>query len=166
VKCNDEIENNDFLKFLIEQAMVPVCVLQDDMVVLANSCFEKLYGASTKNLPIEVLLKRLDSRELEFAKRQTYLSQRGLEGTITPSEYRVRKSNGENAIVGTFSKSITYKGRPASLVMCSEIKIMETSKISVNEMLLCVYDLKAKELFNKIGLKHKHIKILTIENLS
>ncbi len=118
-------EKEEHFRFLTEETMLPIVVVQDDRIVYANRAYADLTGH-----PLEEILqwKSADTVKLihpdyrDFVLAQAQKKMHGEEsGAISNYQYIGIKKNGEPRWVDQYSRTVFYDGKPADMISMIDI---------------------------------------------
>jgi len=112
-------ESEDKFRTIAEQSLMGIGILQDNVIKYLNKTMADLYGYTVEEAlnwkPMEFL--RLFAPEtIEFMKEQGEKKQRGDPSQLVHYIVHGVKKHGDLIWVDNFSRTISYKGRPADLV--------------------------------------------------
>ncbi len=125
-KISEEMlkESEEKFRTIAEQSFMGIIILQDGVFKYFNKQAAKMNGYSMKEIqnwkPYE-FQKLIYPDDREFVMEQARKKQLGDPDVVTNYQYRVVKKNGEVIWVDNYSKTISYKGKPADFVMTIDI---------------------------------------------
>jgi len=129
------IESEEKYRTLVEQSEQGICILQDGRIAFANNALAKINGYSLKEMhamsPDEYLLTIHPGDREEFATRV----RKRLQGDkmVSRHEYRTIRKDGAERHLETYTKRITYKGKPAIQSTVSDITERKQWEVKLKE---------------------------------
>ncbi len=148
-------ESEEKFRTITEQSVAGIIIIQDDLIKYVNHRMEELFGYTIEEIqswkPGEFLRVIHPDYQL-FVAEQARKKQMGLKDIITQYPIKIVKKNGENAWLENYSKTVTYKGKPAILgiqIDITEKKEAEQKLIESEEKYREAYNLAEfyKDLF-------------------
>ncbi len=117
-------ESKEKFKLIAEQSIMALCIIQDNKFKYINQRLADIVG-----YPIEEMkswqhgefIKLVHPEDKEMVLEQAIKKQIGDKNVINRYQYRGIKKNGEIIWVENYSKTITYEGKPADLVIILDI---------------------------------------------
>ncbi|MHA1298209.1 MAG: PAS domain S-box protein [Candidatus Helarchaeota archaeon] len=116
-------ENNNF-KSIIDQSLLGIGILQDDVYDYLNPKFAEIFGYKVEEIlgkNSSEFIKLVYPEDRAFVIEQARKKQSRESDYILNYTFRGIKKSGEIIWVETFSKPITYRDRPADLIMLIDI---------------------------------------------
>jgi len=128
------IESEEQFRTIAEQSFMGIIILQDGIFKYYNEQARKLNGYSDEEIqkwkPYE-FSKLLHPEDKDFVISQAKKKQIGDKAVVHHHKYRIITKFGEIRWIENFSKTISYKGKPADLIMSIDI----TDQKNANEKL-------------------------------
>ncbi len=118
-------ESEEMFRLLSEQSFMAICLIQNGKINYVNQAFLKLV-----EFPLEEVLswtskdyiQYIHPEDLEFAQEQGRKKQTGEEDGVVPHySFRMITPSGETRWVEVYSRTITYKGKPANFITFTDI---------------------------------------------
>ncbi|MBY9007892.1 MAG: PAS domain S-box protein [Candidatus Lokiarchaeota archaeon] len=123
-------ESEQNYRNIVEQSLMGIVIIQDDIIKYTNQKMADMLEYSKDevlNWEPNEFYKAVCPESLEYAKDQIPKRQLGLSNTKEHNIIKMRKKSGDTYWADSFSKSIKYQGRPASLSL--QIDITERKNI-------------------------------------
>ena len=127
-------ESEEKFRNIAEQSFMSIYIIQDGLFIYRNQRAVEVSGYSREDVqnwkPYEYA-KVIHPEDRELVLEQSKKKQAGEVDVLNKYKYRIIKKSGEVVWIDNFSKTITYKGRPADLVVTEDIteKIVAEQKL-------------------------------------
>ena len=112
-------ESEEKFRTITEQSLMGICIAQENKIKYINKAYSDIFGYTVDemmNWEIKDAINAIHLDDRGFALDQLAKKQRGEKDAVVHYQYRGIKKSGEIVWIDQFSKSITYKGKPANLV--------------------------------------------------
>ncbi|MHA1291581.1 MAG: PAS domain-containing sensor histidine kinase [Promethearchaeota archaeon] len=117
-------ESQEKFKTLTEQSLMGICIIQDDKIKYVNKRLADLFGYTInemKNWATGKFAKAIHPEDMNFVVDQIKKKECGDSNVKTHYEFRGIKKTGQIVWVDNYSKTITYRGRPADFITIIDI---------------------------------------------
>jgi len=118
-------ESEEKFRLISEQSLMAIVILQDNGIKYANQAYAAITGNSMKeimNWTIADTAKLIYADDRDFVMEQGKKKAEGIkEDTVTRYSYRGVRKTGEVRWIDQYSKTITYRGKPADLMTFIDI---------------------------------------------
>ena len=129
-------EMEEQLKYITEQSLMGIIILQDDKIKYTNKIAAEMVGYHPEdllNLPPGGFIHLVYPEDREFVIEQAKKKQRGIQTEITEYEFRCIKKKGDIIWVHNYSKTTIYDGKFADLAGVVDITDMKRVEIKLQE---------------------------------
>ncbi|MHA1298208.1 MAG: PAS domain S-box protein [Candidatus Helarchaeota archaeon] len=117
-------EDNEIYKVIFEQSIIGICLIQDGIYKYVNQSFANLFGYSVQEIigkNTSEFIKLIHPEFREFVLEQARKKMREEKDIITNYSFKGIKKNGQIIWLETHSRLVQLEGRPADLVMITDI---------------------------------------------
>ncbi|MFX1364825.1 MAG: PAS domain-containing protein, partial [Promethearchaeota archaeon] len=127
-------ESEEKFRTIAEHSLVGISIIQDGIIKYFNKTLTEIDGYTEEDVkswkPNE-FQKVFHPEDREFVMEQARKKQRGDPDVIPQYQYRITRKDGKIRWIEIFSKTVTYKGRPADLAMTHDI----TDKVNAERLI-------------------------------
>jgi PAS domain S-box-containing protein len=134
-------ESEEKFRIISDQSLMGVVIYQDYLVKYVNKAAADIFERSVETFLSYTQFNQLESLfhtdDVDFIREQVQKKQFGEKGYVTNYAFRFIPQLGKLKWIEVFSKTITYKGKPADLVTLIDIseRIKAEEKLRKNEEL-------------------------------
>ena len=118
-------ESEEKFRLISEQSLMAIVIVQEERIRYANQAYMQMTGYAwqeLKNWTTFDIAKMIHPDDLHFVMEQGRKKAAGIrEGVVTHYAYRGITRSGEVRWIDQYSKTITYKGKPANLLTFIDI---------------------------------------------
>ncbi len=128
------LESEEKFRLLSEQSILGIVILQDGFIKYVNNACAKIIHYTPEemiNWPPNEFVKAIHPEDRSFAIEQARKKQLGESDTVSQYKYRLITKLGEIKWIESYSKTITYEGKPADFINIIDI----TDRIEAEEAL-------------------------------
>ncbi|MFX0027993.1 MAG: PAS domain S-box protein [Candidatus Hermodarchaeota archaeon] len=153
-------ESEEKFRTIAEQSFMGIIILQDGIFKYFNEQARKHNGYSAEEInnwePYE-FTKLIHPEDKDFVVEQARKKEKGDSNVVTHHKYRLITKTGETRWLENYSKTITYEGKPANLIMSIDITdtINAADKIKESEE---KYRLIGENTNDLIAVMNMHMK--------
>ena len=119
------LENEEIFRLISEQSLMAIVIVQNEGIRYANQAYMQMTGYTwqeLKNWTTIDIAKTIHPDDVPFVMEQGRKKAAGIkEGIVTHYAYRGITKSGEARWIDQYSKTITYKGKPANLLTFIDI---------------------------------------------
>ena len=112
-------ESEEKFRTITEQSLMGIFIAQENKIKYINKAYSDIFGYTVEemmNWEIKDAINAIHPNDRAFAMDQLAKKEKGEKDVVVHYQYRGIKKSGEIVWIDQFSKSITYKGKPANLV--------------------------------------------------
>ncbi len=117
-------EDEELFRLLAEQSLMAIGIIQDGIFKYFNKAFEEINGYSADEIkrwePFE-FSNTFHPEDRDFVTDQIRKKQAGNPDVVLNYPFRIMRKNGEMRWVEIYSRTVTYKNKPADLVTIVDI---------------------------------------------
>ncbi|MFW9773435.1 MAG: ATP-binding protein [Candidatus Heimdallarchaeota archaeon] len=154
------IESEEKFRTIAEQSIMGIGIIQDYIIKYANKGMEDLFGYSIEemmNWPPRGFVITVHPDDQDLILEQLQIKQKGLTNYLVNYQFRGKHKSGKTIWIDNFTKSILFKGKPASLfgfvnitekknaeklILDENLKLQELNKIRHNLLNRISHELK------------------------
>lgn len=119
------LESEEKFRLISEQSLMAIVIVQDDRIRYANQAYMEMTGYTWEEImswTMRDIVETIHPEDLHFVMEQGRKKAAGIsEGVVTHYAYRGFTKSGEVRWIDQYSRTITYKGRPANLLTFIDI---------------------------------------------
>ncbi|MCG6881081.1 MAG: PAS domain S-box protein [Deltaproteobacteria bacterium] len=119
------LESEEKFRLISEQSLMAIVIVQDDRIRYANQAYTEMTGYAWSEImswTMRDIIKTIHPDDLHFVMEQGRKKVAGISaGVVTHYAYRGLTKSGEVRWIDQYSKTITYRGRPANLLTFIDI---------------------------------------------
>jgi PAS domain S-box-containing protein len=133
-------ESKEQFQTICNQSIVGICIIQDNQIKYVNNTLGNILGYTLekiKNWDMEDIRSIIHPEDLPLVMEDLQREETTQGDFLKNCQYRVIKGNGITIWVDNHSKTITYQGRPADLIIVVDItenKMAQEELISLNKL--------------------------------
>lgn len=150
-------ESEEKFRLISGQSLMAITIIQDNRIIYANQAYSEMIGYPPEEIMNWTLVdaaKLIHPDDYDFVVKQALKKTAGISNGIVPRySYRVVTKSGEVRWVDQYSKTITYKGRPANL----------TTAIDINDKKQSEQELKYQKRHLESLVLHSGFSIVTLD---
>ncbi|MBU2648069.1 PAS domain S-box protein [bacterium] len=132
-------ESEEKFKVMSDQSLLGISIMQDNRSLYRNDAMATIFGYTQEEMNACFNTKYLYDHVLhpddrDFAQEQNLKKQQGiLEGQVHNHQYRICTRQGDIKWVDQYSKTISYRGRPANLITMIDITDQKRAEAALLE---------------------------------
>ena len=119
------LENEEKFRLISEQSLMAIVIIQDDGIKYANQAYSEMTGYPWEEIrewTVDDTARLIHPDDLPFVMEQGRKKAAGIsDGVVTHYSYRGIRKDGRLKWVDQYSKTITYRGKPADLMTFIDI---------------------------------------------
>ena len=154
-------ESEEKYRTLTEQSFLGIAILQDDIIQYVNKQLGYTVGYTVEEIMAWEkggFLNFIYPEDRKFIAKQARKKQLGESDVIDQYQFRGIRKNGDMIWLEVFSKTITYKGKPADFVTIHDITDKKIAEKKINES-----EEKYRSLFENMNFGFAYHKIIVNE---
>ncbi|MHA2007529.1 MAG: PAS domain S-box protein [Promethearchaeota archaeon] len=129
-------ESEEQFRLLAEQALMGICIAQDNRIKYINKAYADIWGYSVEEMmkwDLKKVFEVIHPEDREFALDQLGKKQKGEKDIVIHYQYRGFTKSNDLIWVDQYSKSILYKGKPANFVTLVNITELKQAEQRIKE---------------------------------